>query len=919
MTHVVSQSDTPKAMEVEAATPLDYSVPIVDWSDSNSDAIDEALQAFRAAVEELIHEKNAEARARHADELAQGYQHTLELVSPFCDSLFARLRALMAADSCCLQGMPAHFRGVRIQDALNQFAVAPGVTPVALMKMCIFFAGAHRDNEIASMTEGAFNAMHAASGQPSLLELQQLLGARGYGPEALLKSYCQGWRYGHGDSPLGRDWAPLAVWPFFVHHVELLNEQLAAVAGGRYNVVRSYLYRAVALFPQLPPSTVDVLFDLALGSVKGERVAAQNALIGFSGTPARIVSALASGKGDVRTAAAQWLTRTEYKDALPALEEAVAKEKNDAAKGAMLDALNQFGQPMEKYFDRKLLAREATAALAKGVPKDLAWFPWAAMPALHWADTAVAVEPDVLRLLLVQAFKQKSPEPNAVLRKLCGMFAAQGRERFGQFVLEAWITQDTMPIPREEAEQAAMSHAQGVYNMLCSRPRHFPGHPQLGCSVDQIYAGYLPRYLVKPVGSAFASRGVLAVAGAFAGARAARVAERYLKTHFGTRAGQGKALIAMLAWIAHPAATQLVLSVGNRFRTRSFQEEATRQAEALAERKGWTLAELADRTMPAAGFDAAGELELDFGARSFVARLLPEFKIALFTADGKKLHALPPAREDDDPELAKTARQDFQRAKKDIKDIAKMQTARLYEALCIERDWSFDDWNRHLMGHPVVRHLAQRVVWVQSDKRRSVSSFRPLDDGTLTDCDDNQVTFAVEARVRIAHDGNLDSTTGEAWIQHMLDYKIVALFQQFGKGADVLPAASGKQVEIDDFEGCMLDAFVLRSRALQLGYVRGPAEEGACFTRYEKRFTAGGLVARLAFTGNLLPETNRKVALLATSFYYAGVEEGRGRCELARLPAVMVSECFSDIRMIAEAGDGFDPDWKQKTGYSWQA
>ena len=114
----------------------------------------------------------------------------------------------------------------------------------------------------------------------------------------------------------------------------------------------------------------------------------------------------------------------------------------------------------------------------------------------------------------------------------------------------------------------------------------------------------------------------------------------------------------------------------------------------------------------------------------------------------------------------------------------------------------------------------------------------------------------------------------------------------------------------------MLDAFALRARALQLGYARGPAEEGGRFTRYEKRFTFSGLVARLAFTGNLLPETDRKVALLALSFYYPDGQARREPCALEHLPAVMVTECFSDMRMIAEAGDGFDPDWKQKTGYS---
>jgi hypothetical protein len=59
-----------------------------------------------------------------------------------------------------------------------------------------------------------------------------------------------------------------------------------------------------------------------------------------------------------------------------------------------------------------------------------------------------------------------------------------------------------------------------------------------------------------------------------------------------------EALIGMLAWLDHPTATQLVLSVGTRFRTKSLQEEAARQSAALAQRNGWTTDELADRSVP---------------------------------------------------------------------------------------------------------------------------------------------------------------------------------------------------------------------------------------------------------------------------------------------------------------------------------
>src|SRR5262249_7663108 len=211
----------------------------------------------------------------------------------------------------------------------------------------------------------------------------------------------------------------------------------------------------------------------------------------------------------------------------------------------------------------------------------------------------------------------------------------------------------------------------------------------------------LPACLRQPKGSAVGSKGMLAVAAACAAERAAAPVARYIKEWYGTRAAQGKALVAMLAWIDHPSATQVMLAIGNRFRTTSIQEEATRQAEALADRKGWTLAELADRTVPTAGFDESGELELSYGARTFKARLLPDFKIELFNPEGKKIASLPEPRQDDEEELAKTSRKSLSAARKEIKSIVDLQTDRLYEALCTGRDWSYPDWNAYLNGHPV--------------------------------------------------------------------------------------------------------------------------------------------------------------------------------------------------------------------------
>lgn len=887
-------------------------LPSIDWSAANCRVPPEALARLWKDIDESITRSNASMREHHARMQAQGHKFPLRQDESFTAADALALRAYLDSGQPRPPGRtPQRGRGWNhVAQPTLKLAETDGVSPVAMLKVLLFFdiANSH-DGMLIHPAIQAFNAMHRRLGKPSLIELSCMLDQAGQSGQALLRNYCHAW-----GSPFAGDWPNEDVWPFFAHHLEAVLQALLHDTIKDYSFGRAGLFRAIATLPKPPAAAINALFTLALGPGKTDRGPAQEALQNHPGKEERIVAALADGKAETRAVAASWLARLRHAPAVPALEKAVAKEKHDVAKGAMLDALQALGQPVEKYLDRKALAAEAAKSLAKGVPKDLDFFPWSALPDVRWADSGAAVPSDVLRWMIVQAVKQKTPEPNAVLRKYCEMFDARDREAFGQFVLETWLREDVRPIPPDEAMRRAQSLAQGTFSSMANYPQYYQDSPNLGKSVEELTTAYLPGQLRQPAGSAIGAKGLLAVAAACARERAAGPTQRYLKDWYGSRASQGKALIAMLAWIDHPSATQLMLAIGSRFRTKSFQEEATRQAEALAERKGWTLAELADRTVPSAGFDETGTLELSFGPRSFTARLLPDFKVELFNPDGKKIAALPEPRQDDDAEQAKEAKKAFGAAKKELKSIVDLQTDRLYEALCTEREWLAADWTAYLQQHPVLRHLVQRLVWVEIVDGKVARTFRPLDDGTLTDHEDNAVELAEGARLRLAHDSLLGADAVSAWQQHLLDYEVKPLFKQLGKGHYALPEAKAGNDAIKDFEGHLIEAFALRGRALKLGYTRGPAEDGGWFHVYEKRFPTLGLQAVLEFTGNPLPEENRTVALLNLSFA-SSADNSRGKLTLSKVPKVLLSECYNDLRLIAAEGTGYDADWQKKSEY----
>jgi len=697
---------------------------------------------------------------------------------------------------------------------------------------------------------------------------------------------------------------PGSVWPFFAERPEALEKALD-FPGGTAEDQRRNALEVLAGFPRVPRSLAPKVWDLALNGSRKERPLAQAALDREPGRAERLVAALASPKSETRAVAAEWLGRVGDASAVPALRTALAKEKQEATAGSMMGALERLGVPPAEIVDLDGLLAEARKGLKKGLPAALSWFGFETLPAVRWREDGEPVDREILLWLLVQSHKLGSPEPGPRLRYLASLFRPEEAGELGQYVLDSWIAWDTLGHTPEEAEAHARQAAPQMYQLSLSVPEYFRQQSEEEW-FRQLYSGRL----AEPRGSAIKDKGLLAVAGACCGGRAAATVERYLKRWYGMRAAHCRALLQMLSWVEHRAAIQVLLATAARFRTAGIRQEAERLVQVLAERNGWTVDQLADRTIPTAGFDERCELELDYGGRTFTAKLGEDWSVILLNEEGKEIKALPDPRQGDDEAKAKEAKKTLAAAKKEIQAILRQQKERLYEAMCVQRSWTFEDWDEFLHAHPIVRRYCERLVWSVWDGEALVATFRPLEDGSLTGAEDSEVTAAPEAEVRLAHSALLPPEVAEAWRRHLADYRVQPLFEQLGEPWR-LPAELQGQQELTEFKGHLLEAFALRGRATKLGYVRGTGD-GGIVNFYTRRFPGPGLTAVLEFTGNIMPETNRTVGLLSLAFERGDWSSG-GRLLLREVPPVLLSECRNDLASIAAQGPGYDPDWEKKT------
>ena len=702
-------------------------------------------------------------------------------------------------------------------------------------------------------------------------------------------------------------------WPGLLDRLPLLDEALGLVPQSGAPMRAMTGLELLERMPALPERYRPRLMIMANDSSSRVRDVARNLLRDTPGIGGSIALQLEDGRQDTRALAADWLARRGDHDQAPAIRKALKKDKSDVARAAMISALERMGQDVSEYFDHDAMVKEAKAGIAKTKAKGLDWFPFDQIPALSWADGS-AVDPALPRWWVLLAAKLKQPGGNALMELWLDRLDPADARRFSWMVLTGWIDEDIRTPTDEEANAWATAHVDATLQNNIDYAKRWPQSADYW-PTDRavVFARLKSQRAGVYLGSAADSKGVLALTTRANGADAAQRVRAFLKDH-GGRVSQAKALLEALAANGSSAALQVVLAASNRSKQKSVQALAASLVESIADRNGWSAAQLADRTIPSGGFEADGSLDLECGDnRVYTARLDEADAVVLFNADGKEVKSLPGPRVDEEKPAVDAAKKALTNARKEVKQVLAAQADRLQEAMCLQRSWQRDEWESYIAGHPIVGRIAARLVWQGLDAEGHVlQAFRPLGDGSFTDPEDGDVDIADFAEVRLAHSSLLDDASIAAWRQHMTDYAVRAPFDQFGRD---LPQLAEKQVtarEITDREGWMIETFKLRGAAGKLGYQRGPAEDGGWFMSYLKTYRDAGLVVEIEFTGSPLPEENRPAALQSLGFRKLRGNGHGGRIALGDVPPVLLAECWRDLHDIAAKGSGFDAEWNKK-------
>jgi hypothetical protein len=345
---------------------------------------------------------------------------------------------------------------------------------------------------------------------------------------------------------------------------------------------------------------------------------------------------------------------------------------------------------------------------------------------------------------------------------------------------------------------------------------------------------------------------------------------------------RGDEAVAVLAHIGTPLALLHVAVLARWGRTSAIRAAATTTFAEVAKARGIGLDALADRSVPDLGLGRDGSLALDYGPRSLQAGFDEHLEPFLRGPDGERLTRLPPPEPGDDVEKAADAEALWRRLKRDASALAALAIERLEEAMTSRRAIAAADFDACYRRHPLVQHLARRVVWLTPDG----ASFRIAEDGSLADEHDGTFTLGAAASVRVAHPLELAAEALARWSTLFSDYEILQPFAQLAR--PLFRVEEPARAEVARFAGRALTPEHLAQLA-RLGF-RESARGGAGLWR---TLPSGAYRATVVIDPG--PMSPRPGPRTLTRLWFAAVDDPATPVALGDVPPIDYSEALHAV------------------------
>lgn len=367
--------------------------------------------------------------------------------------------------------------------------------------------------------------------------------------------------------------------------------------------------------------------------------------------------------------------------------------------------------------------------------------------------------------------------------------------------------------------------------------------------------------------------------------------------------------IDCLRMVGSDIALMQLNNIAQKMKYLGLRKRAAQHMDAIASERGLSREDLEDRIVPDCGLDAGGGRVFDYGPRQFRFALGADMKPALRDDRGRPIATLPRPTAKDDLSKAERANAEWKLLRKQVALVAKVQAARLELAMVSGRRWSCAAFDLLLVRHPLMGHLAQRLVWAAYDPQGQLAATFRVDEGRrYADCGERAVDLAPFASVGLPHPLALAEAERFGWADLLADYGLIQPFPQIARPTFALEPSEHGQCEIRRFNHLAIPAARLVFGLEKRGWARSEPGEGACFSMHARHFPTVDITAIVYYhpgvvTGGVPSSEDQHVSSIA---FAQGCYRPRTwelthpeQVPLAQVPRVVLSEVLADVAAAA--------------------
>lgn len=566
----------------------------------------------------------------------------------------------------------------------------------------------------------------------------------------------------------------------------------------------------------------------------------------------RVAKLLVDKKSDNRESAVNILAQQKTDAAIKLLEKRLDDEENDDIRDKMLGALESAWEAKGKKITMKTIRERMERAEAKLEKFAVQWLDWKKLPELRAEKKKL--DDKTVRYLLYRQSRCKKMRADVEAKPLLAMVDRKTSGDFALFVLNAF----------------------------------------LASKMDA------------------ADRWTLALAGLLGDDRIVPILSKQIQTWADSARGKmSEYTVQALSLLGTETALTVVNSMTIRYRTKykNIGTAASNAFELVAERRGISADELGDRVVPMLGFESVRPKVWTIGGKDFEARIDLDFKVSIYDTEKKKtVSSLPKT-------TPKEISEELKEIKESLKEVVKGQLLRIENMLVRQYRWPVDRWTELYQRHPVLRPFTVRLVWGHYEENGKLdSTFRALEDGSLTDLEDETVKLPKTGNIGIVHPLELSEKERNAWRQHLLEFEITQPFPQLERSV-IVPKPEEKTQNLSiKWNGVQLNAMTFKGRAEKLGWRRGSVCDAGFIPTYWKSFPEAGADAFLElenfYIGISMDEQVtlqdlyfvKSNSVQIGSYVYDDPDPNKGDPRIipfGNVPPIVFSEVMGDMRKIA--------------------